>query len=369
MSRLAAQPLEGAERWLAVARNLVVLPTAPLLEHLPASHVRAFAEERPSLSWWGDAVGNTVVAAGEGPPAFVLVAHLDHPAFVVEPERRLAFRGGVRDGHAQAGDAVVLYRAGDPAPTGRGRLTAVEHNGGRLTGAGLQVTDGEAVDGGFAMWDLTPWEAVGGRVTARVCDDLMGAAAILALLDELDRSGHGGGAVWGLFTRGEEIGLLGAFEAIRLGTVPATAAVLSLECSRALVNAPQGGGVIVRVGDAATIFHPGVTAALWTAAGHAGVAAQRRLMDGGSCEATAFCSAGYRSGGLALPLAGYHNQADQGNGIVAESVLVADYEAEVTLLLALAARPEALDDDQLPAWVADGRSRAAATMAAAEPMA
>ena len=366
---MSPAPAPEIERWLALAHDLVVLPTAPLMEHLPAAHVRAFAQARPALAWWADEVGNTVVAAGEGPPALVLVAHLDHPAFVVEADGRLAFRGGVREGHAWAGDPVVLHRAGDPVPTGRGRLAAVEHVGGRLTGARLRVTEGEAVPGGFAMWDLAPWEVDVGRVTARVCDDLMGAGAILAVLDELDRKGHDGAAVWGLFTRGEEIGLLGAFEAIRLGTVASTAAVLSLECSKALVHAPQGDGVIVRVGDAATIFHPGITAALWTAAGDVGVAAQRRLMDGGSCEATAFCSAGYRSGGLALPLAGYHNQSDEGGGIVAESVLVADYEAEVTLLLAMAARPQALDNAQLPAWVADGRRRAATTMAAAEPIA
>lgn len=358
------------DRWVGLAAGLVGLPTAPLFEHLPAARVRAFADERASLRRWGDAVGNTVVASGEGDPALVLVAHLDHPAFAIDPDGHLCFRGGVREGHARPGDAVLFHRLGEVEPTGRGRLVDVEVDTerGRLTGARVDVTEGEAPAGGFAVWDLPAWSVEDGRITARACDDLMGAAAILAVLDDLDRSGGGPAAVWGLFTRGEEIGLLGAFEAIRLATVPTSAPVLSLECSKALANAPQGGGAIVRVGDAASVFDPGLSAAVWSAVRETGVTAQRRLMDGGTCEATAFCAAGYRASGLALPLAGYHNQADDGLGIVAESVLVTDFQAEVEILRALASDPGALASASPPAWVADGAARAADSFSTAEPI-
>jgi endoglucanase len=66
---------------------------------------------------------------------------------------------------------------------------------------------------------------------------------------------------------------------------------------------------------------------------------QRRLMDGGTCEATAFCAAGYRAGGLALPLGNYHNMQglDGGPaGIGAEHILVSDYVSEIELLVRLA---------------------------------
>src|SRR6185503_9011167 len=121
--------------------------------------------------------------------------------------------------------------------------------------------------------------------------------------------------------------------AIRLGTVPRDANVLSLECSKALPNAPQGGGVIVRVGDRMSIFDPSLTAALEVAAKD--VTHQRRLMDGGACEATAFCAAGYRASGLAVPLGGYQNASDGQPGIVAETVMVEDYLSEVQLLTTL----------------------------------
>src|SRR5437899_2824949 len=97
------------------------------------------------------------------------------------------------------------------------------------------------------------------RITARVCDDLLGVAAILACLAEVKDRAPDGVAVWGLLTRAEEVGFLGALEAIRLGTVPASSTVLSLECSKALVNAPQGDGVIVRVGDRSSVFAPALT--------------------------------------------------------------------------------------------------------------
>jgi endoglucanase len=99
-----------------------------------------------------------------------------------------------------------------------------------------------------------------------------------------------------------------------------------------------------------SIFDPGLTAALETAAKD--VHHQRRLMDGGACEATAFCAAGYRASGLAVPLGGYHNAADEGVGIVPETVMVDDYLAEVALLTSLAHNPDLLRPQGEPEWFA-----------------
>jgi putative aminopeptidase FrvX len=68
-----------------------------------------------------------------------------------------------------------------------------------------------------------------------------------------------------------------------------------------------GNGPIVRVGDRSTIFDPATTAFLLRAAERcraleSAFRAQRCLMDGGSCEATAFVGFDYRAGGLCLPL-------------------------------------------------------------------
>ena len=366
--------------WLALAQGLMSQPTVPLVEDLPATHVADFAEARPGLSADRDDAGNVVVRyAGDGAHAdrpLVLVAHLDHPGFAVEEvaagEATLSFRGGLGLAAAVTGAPIDFFLAGQVEPIGRGELIEAEGDNGRLASARARVLGGDAVTGGFAMWGFPGFDLDGGHIRGRVCDDLLGAAVVLSTLDELARRRPESVAVWGLFTRAEEIGFLGALEAIRLGTVPGDACVLSLECSKALVDAPQGGGIIVRVGDRASIFDPGVTAALATAAGRRagadpGFRWQRKLMDGGACEATAFCAAGYRASGLALPLGNYHNALDDptsGAGVGPEHVLVNDYVAGVQLLVELALAPSLLDPSPgPPAWLAERTDRAQATLA------
>lgn len=354
-------------RALEIAEELLSLPTAPLVEELPAASVAAFGRER-GLDGARDAAGNVVLrhngTVRDTSTPLVLVAHLDHPGFTVDTvagdEVGLTFRGGLAGAAAAPGSSIAYFRPGRAEPVGKGEIRTAAESDGRLRSALASVTDGTADVGGFAMWGFPGFEVVDDRIRSRACDDLLGAAAALATLETAARN-DADAAVWGLFTRAEEIGLLGAFEAIRLGTVPPDAVVLSLETSKALPGAPQGNGVIVRVGDRRSIFDPVTTAALQQAAERAGrsagVRSQRRLMDGGVCEASAFCAAGYRSSGLAVPLGNYHNASDDGGGVAAEHVLVEDYLAEVTLLEALIEVPLALgaDDD---GWLAERSAEA-----------
>lgn len=352
---------------LALAEGLLAQPAVPYHEDLPAQFCLDVAAER-GLAAERDAAGNVVLryesAGADRSRPLVLVAHLDHPGFVVDEvaddRAAMTFHGGVTAGNAREGDPVHFFRPGEREPIGTGALIAADEVAGRLTGATAEVLTGVAEAGGFAMWGFPAWSIEDGRITARVCDDLLGAAAILACLDEVARRAPEGVAVWGLLTRAEEVGFLGALEAIRLGTVPPDAAVLSLECSKALPDAPQGGGVIVRVGDRMSIFAPALTESLRVAAeavakDDPGFRYQRKLMDGGACEATAFCASGYRASGLAVPLGNYHNVADDGSGIGPETVLVTDWLAEVQLLVELACRPGLLDEatPEPPQWLQD----------------
>lgn len=344
---------------LEAAAAIVGQPAVPLVEHLTLGAVERLAADA-GLPARRDPVGNLVVGRGGD---LVLVAHLDHPGFAVEtvegPMARLAFRGGVRAGVAVPGTAVLLHRPKAADPVGRAVLRTVDERDGRLAGAVVEVVDGEAAAGGFAVWDVTAYEVTDGRLTARACDDLVGVAAGLAALAD---SGAGRASL--LATRAEEIGWFGALEAVRVRTIPPGATVLSLECSPMLPHAPQGGGVIVRVGDRRSTFDPELNEVLWQRAQDGGFPAQRRLMDGGSCEATAFCARGLRASGLALPLAGYHNQPDDPArpGPVAESVLVADLEAEAALLRSLCEDPPGAADR---AWLEAVASEATAALGAA----
>lgn len=383
-SAAASASAPKTERWLQIARGLLEQPTASLLEHLPLSFVRAFSAERPALSLEEDAVGNLVVSyrGPEAPrgSAPVLVAHLDHPGFAIDgvedavegATATLSFRGGVASAHVHRGEPVRFHVVGQVEPTAEGRLVDVREQQGRLRGAVAEVVEGVAHLGGFATWAFPGFSLAsppasepdleGDTIVARACDDLLGAASVLCALDELASLRPPDAAVVGLFTRAEEMGFLGALEAIRLQTVAEEAPVVSVECSKALANAPQGEGPIVRVGDARTIFDPGLTERLEALASDAGIRHQRRLMDGGTCEASAFSVAGYRSSGLALPLGGYHNMDLDGDGrpvIGPETVRVADFEALVRLLVEVASRPGALEPVlDPPDWFSE-RSQAA----------
>src|SRR5215211_1297887 len=244
---------------LGLVEELLSLPTAPFVEDLPARFVLDRAAGVDGLEAGRDAAGNVVLLTGrddERPP-LVLVAHLDHPAFAIEEvedgRATLAFRGGVRAGVARAGSPLLFFRPGEAEPAGTGRLRVPKESDGRLRGGTALVDGGEAPEGGYAVWGVTGVRVRPKTIEARACDDLLGAAAVVAALEAAAGSGDGP-PVMGLLTRAEEVGLLGALEAARLGTVPEGALVLSLECSKALADAPQGAGVVVRVGDRASIF-------------------------------------------------------------------------------------------------------------------
>lgn len=341
---------------------------------------------RKGLALSEDARGNLVVRypALRRPktPPLVLVAHLDHPGFVVERvegrRAELEFRGGVRRRHARVGTRVEFFGLSGETPIGRGALTralASERGTDWLGGGVARIVSGRAEAGGFAMWQLPPCTVRGRTIVGRALDDLLGAAAALCTLDELARRRPRGVHVQALFTRAEEVGFLGTLAALRSRTVPRNARVLSLETSRALPNAPLGAGVIVRVGDARSLFHPPLMDVLFRearslAAEDASFRFQRRLMDGGSCEATAFCAAGYRAGGLCVPLGNYHNMRglDGGRiGIGAEQVHVDDYVCEVKLLLRLAERSSRLAalERESDGWLDAATTRALRTLDAA----
>ena len=400
------------EHYISIARGLLDQPTAPLMERLPAKFIHDFVKSRPALKLSQDSAGNLLVKYS-GPdvgirPPLVYVAHLDHPGFWVQSttanQAKLVFKGGVHASHARAGSGVQFFEDGKQNPTGTGKILQAASKGGALTGAVASIDSGKAVSGGFAMWDFpgfsieneliesieakgmgvgespgrnedspTPIINNGLNIVARCCDDLLGAAAALCALDELSRVRPKESEVWGLFTRAEEVGFYGTLEAIRQKTIPFNASVVSLECSKAFSNAPQGDGVIVRVGDRASIFDPTLTAALHATARdfkkkHPLFQFQRKLMDGGSCEATAFCAYGFRASGLALPLGNYHNQAFDLKGIPAigpETVRVDDFLNEVMLLIELSMHPDLLQNSIIESlgWLEDLTKKARAELA------
>jgi endoglucanase len=156
-----------------------------------------------------------------------------------------------------------------------------------------------------------------------------------------------------LFTRAEEVGFIGAIAACQARSIPARARLICLETSRSFPESPLGAGPIVRVGDRTSVFDPSLTNAISALMAEYQRSRpdfiwQRRLMPGGTCEATAFGAFGHLATCLCLPLGNYHNMMDiDGVSVGAPAVVgpefisVSDFHGLVEMLIVCATRLDA----------------------------
>ena len=342
----------GFQRWLNTAKELLSLPTAPLAEHYVADWLAAFATERGILAdrdRWGNLLLHYCNGRGIGrPPAFC--AHMDHPGFVADRTRRngvlvALWRGSVPP--ELFPNAAVRFFSGGSWIRGRDIRSCKRHRTAKPRVTDIEVRSA-VQPGSVGMWDYPDPSRRGPRLYARGMDDVSAVAAIACVLDEACRR-RVPGEFYALFTRAEESGFLGAIGACQTHTLPKRCVIVALENSRALADAPMGGGVVVRVGDRMSIFTPAVTSMLCAAAADLakrdrGFAWQRRLMDGGTCESSVYTCYGYDAGGLCLPLGNYHNVNWDRMTLGPESIDVNDFAGMVKLLLHLVRRGAALPE-------------------------
>ncbi len=342
--------MNPAQNWLG---QLTEIPTTSGREQGVEAWVRARVARRRDLVIRADSAGNLLITVGDDLPAdpVIAVAHMDHPGFVVESVGRqellAQFRGGVMSQYFLGARVEFFDRGGRSHPGSIAEdLGSDRYRIQSRSAAGLAVDDI-----GWWRFDKSALGFRGDRFRAHACDDLAGVAAGLAALDRSrKRPELHGFAV--LLTRAEEEGFIGAIAAAKSRSIPPGGRLLSIETSRSFANTPLGSGPIVRVGDLSSVFDHHLTNAVSEVARRSGLAYQRRLMDGGSCEATAFGAYGYRATGLCLALENYHNMADIDgvkNGIAPariapEEISLADFGGLVQLLLACAGGIDSVDD-------------------------
>jgi endoglucanase len=334
-------------RVLRIAERTMSRPATPFREGAVIAWVRAFVARNPHLILRSDAHGNLElrrrgVRVSASP--LVLGAHMDHPGFralrsVRLPGRRgfgvdALFLGGVRPEFFARARARFYVGAGDlPETTVAARVLRArpDPKSGELR---VRLEARAAVPAGsWGVWELPDFRRARhdpDLLETRAADDLAGVAAILAVLEVVDRIDPKQSVdVRGLFTRAEEVGFVGAIAAARGGRLPKGARIVAIEASKALPHAPQGAGPILRVGDRTSIFDDGLTRWLARVANDlAGprsdrFAWQRRLMDGGTCESTAYQLYGHRCAALCVPLGNYHNMSERGR-IEVESIRLSD---------------------------------------------
>ena len=274
-------------------------------------------------------------------PPIAFVAHLDHPGF-----EAIAVDGDFLVGMAMGGVPPSAFESGVRLqallPDGQrwGAVTAGPYGEGAERKALISLDDparlSELSLPASVVFDLVDFELDDEFIRMRAVDDLAGCGSILAMLAAL-ADDTPDGDVYGVFTRAEEVGLVGARLLAEAGTLPPDTLVVSLESSRTLPGAEIGGGPVIRVGDAGFTFNADAESALIRAretlqARPEGFKVQRQLMSGGTCEASAFALYGYRTTGIAFPLGNYHNGAPEGR-IEAEYIHQEDFLGGVELML------------------------------------
>lgn len=335
--------MQDTPRALEILATLGEQPATSYFEDNVARAIAAILTNA-EIPYQQDDYGNIIVrltrrdASGSMPPRpIALIAHMDHPGFEVVgiDGRRLTLqmRGRVSDViYEQQVDLIVHCADGSSCAartTGRDGDTKA-----RILYADL-TQQNELVLPAFAVFDLVDCEFRNNRVFARALDDLAGCAATLSVLETLTAENEPVD-VFGVFTRAEEDGLIGARLLAADGALPKETLVISVESSRTLPGAEQDNGPVIRVGDAISTFSQSAEQVLQDARmtlqrRDPPIPVQRQLMSGGVCEASVFVAHGYDSTGIAFPLAHYHNGFGE-DSIQAENIAINDFLGGVELM-------------------------------------
>jgi putative aminopeptidase FrvX len=195
--------------------------------------------------------------------------------------------------------------------------------------------------GSPGMWDQGHARIKNGMLYSRGIDDLGGLAACLAMLDQLHVRPPKI-SVGVLLTRAEEEGFIGAMGAcLEPQLLRKTDRVIAIETSALQPYAPQGAGVIIRIGDRTSVFNSDLSyfltfQATRLAKRDKSFKFQRSLMPGGTCEATVYDIYGYTAAAICVALGNYHNMDREKKKIGPEYIDIADLKNMVKLFVEIA---------------------------------
>jgi len=341
--------------------RLLSCSTAPFREAHVVSEIETQLKAS-KLPYFFDPHGNIVLGVnsekqyrhriqkGSKEPLRVFIAHMDHPGFHgvkwLSPSRlKVKWLGGSPVKHV-AGSRVWI--ATDEGQYSRGTLRKVilRKTGRAIDSAEVQLdtplpdfkAKPKQLYGGFEF--SKPVLQRGKRLYTRAADDLAGVFAIIETAKTLGAKNLD--SFIGLLTRGEEVGFVGAVAHLDenyFAKAKRPIVCVSLEASRTLPGAIVGKGPVVRLGDWRTVFNAdGLKVLSDLAEKLLPGKHQRRIMDGGSCEATAATAWGMKTIGISIPLGNYHNEGYEGGiecpkhrGPAPEFVHLDDIAGEVKL--------------------------------------
>jgi putative aminopeptidase FrvX len=363
-----------SSKHLRILKEVVDLPTAPFIENNVIAYIRDFVSRRPQLGLQADRFGNLLVRYQPSGRAIsvrrplVFAAHMDHPGFAatrmvdashVEAE----FRGWVSSSFFDR-ERIQFFSDGRWVPgvitevlldqpktrlERRARVSADTFRDQNPPRSVIARVKTAVQTGSPGMWRLPDARVRGHLLHTRACDDLAGLAGVLCMLDEICRR-KTKTPCCAFFTRAEEVGFAGALAAVEDRSLPKESVVIAVECSKAITGVAFGDGPVLRVGDRASVFTPAATAYCQVVAEELAkrdktFRIQRKLMDGGTCESTAYCHYGYDATGICLPLGNYHNMDFEKQRIGPEFIDVRDFENLVKWFVAIAESPATMKYD------------------------
>jgi len=325
---------------LQIVKEVLSNPTAPFREQHVREYILRFCKER-SIKTSVDRMGNITAVYGKRyrDSKIAFSAHMDHPGFIAKADSRggkvsAVFYGGVEKKYFAEGAKVRFFTESGEV---KGIIkSCVEQKKLRRKKVSAEVK-GKVRKGDIGMWDLPAVRIRQDRIYSRACDDLAGGAGLLAMLEELCRLKLKT-KVTVIFTAAEEAGLHGAKYICVHKTIPKQLRIIAIETSAQRKEARIGDGVIIRVGDAKSLGHAGLTGFIVDTAAKLKkrskeFAYQRKLMDGGTCEMTVYQQFGYDSAAICVALGNYHNRSIRTEKIAMEYISVNDLENMVQLFI------------------------------------
>lgn len=321
-----------------ILKEVFSQPTAPYKEGWVLQKIR-FILTKNKIPFFSDKFGNLIAGVRNiremrQKSQWALVAHTDHPGFhILEHKSGNVYKakwfGGVPP--RSSGACLRIHHPLHPGKSCIGRVLSktIDRKKGGLFELRASKGPFEIDSTCFGAFDYPGFQKRGTRIYTRAADDLAGVAIILSTLVKTKN-------VIGVFSRAEEVGFQGTLGMIYENIFPKNMKFISLEASKRGVGARTGKGVVVRLGDRSSLFDTDITrglerAALMATTKNPKFCFQKKVMEGGTCEATAFNFSGYASGGMSLPLGNYHNETSSGKP-GPEMIDLRDYHSAVELL-------------------------------------
>ena len=348
--------MQSTERAIQILRSLGENPATSFYERLVSIRIESILTTM-AIPFILDDYGNViakVTGTNRLEPPIAFVAHMDHPGFEVIEDLNGTVVAGALGGVPLAAlrknvNAFSFDSSGTRASC---RLEPLPELGKRRVYVRSEAPLGIGTP---IVFDLPDMIVENGTIKMRALDDLGGCAAILASLESISADPPESD-VYGVFTRAEEVGLIGARLLSGEKTLPENTFVVSVETSSLIPGVIQGGGPIIRTGDASYTFNAEAEQILIMGRENilkedSEFRCQRQLMSAGSCEASAFAVNGYRTTGIAFALGNWHNATtsimDEKGDVGEEYVSMQDFEGGVRLIESAARSVSVRHDSRL----------------------